>query len=162
MTLDVDAPAPLALDPAQDAAEYDDADPGGSEYRREELETFLEDGAWEQASFEKWADDTDLSETAFDVVVDLDLIAEFDFFWDAFATRVGYHAPGLPENWREREIHPDPTPGTRSQRASTPPWRNSAASWARSSRTSTWTGRASTTAPTTSCSSSGPGFGPAR
>jgi len=114
MTLDVDAPAPPALDPAQDAAEYDDADPGGSEYRREELETFLEDGAWEQA-FEKWADDTDLSETAFDVVVDLDLIAEFDFFWDAFATRVGYHAPGLPENWREREIHPDPTPGTRSQ-----------------------------------------------
>jgi hypothetical protein len=106
MTLDVDAPAPPALDPAQDAAEYDDADPGGSEYRREELETFLEDGAWEQA-FEKWADDTDLSETAFDVVVDLDLIAEFDFFWDAFATRVGYHAPGLPENWREREIHPD-------------------------------------------------------
>ena len=106
MTLDVDAPAPPALDPAQDAAEYDDADPGGSEYRREELETFLEDGAWEKA-FEKWADDTDLSETAFDVVVDLDLIAEFDFFWDAFATRVGYHAPGLPENWREREIHPD-------------------------------------------------------
>ncbi|SFS06497.1 hypothetical protein SAMN05216559_3047 [Halomicrobium zhouii] len=106
MTLDVDAPEPPALDPAQDAADYDDADPGGSEYRREELESFLEDGAWEQA-FEKWADDTDLSETAFDVVVDLELIGEFDFFWDAFATRVGYHAPGLPENWREREIHPD-------------------------------------------------------
>jgi len=106
MPLDVDVPEPPELDPARDAADYDDADPGGSEYRREELATFLEDGAWERA-FEQWAHDTDLSETAFQVVLDLDLIAEFDFFWDAFAERVGYHAPGLPENWRERDIHPD-------------------------------------------------------
>ena len=39
------------------------------------------------------------------VIEDLELIAEFDFFWDDFADRVGYHAPGLPEDWREREIH---------------------------------------------------------
>ena len=27
--------------------------------------------------------------------------------WDDFADRVGYHAPGIPENWRERNLHPD-------------------------------------------------------
>ena len=37
----------------------------------------------------------------------MNLVREFDFFWDDFASRVGYHAPGLPEDWREREIHPD-------------------------------------------------------
>jgi len=27
--------------------------------------------------------------------------------WDDFADRVGYHAPGLPEDWKERKLHPD-------------------------------------------------------
>lgn len=106
MTLDVDAPHPPELNPARDVDDYDDADPGGGEYRREELEEYLEDGAWERA-FDEWAEHTDLTEEAFDVVLDLEMIREFDFFWDSFATRVGYHAPGLPENWREREIHPN-------------------------------------------------------
>jgi hypothetical protein len=106
MSLDVDPPEPPELNPAQDVADYDDADPGGAEYRREELQEFLEDGAWEEA-FDQWAALTDLDETAFGVVRDLGMVQEFDFFWDSFATRVGYHAPGLPENWRERDIHPN-------------------------------------------------------
>ena len=106
MTLDVDAPAPPELDVTRDVDDYDDADPGGGEYRREELDEFLHDGAWERA-FDEWAEHTDLTETEFAIVEDLDLVREFDFFWDEFATRVGYHAPGLPEDWREREIHPD-------------------------------------------------------
>lgn len=105
MTLDVAPPDPPELDPSGDVDDYDDADPGGSEYRREELETYLHEGAWEEA-FDRWASDTDLTERAFDVVRDLEMVTEFDFFWDSFATRVGYHAPGLPEDWRERDIHP--------------------------------------------------------
>ena len=27
--------------------------------------------------------------------------------WDDFADRVGYHAPGIPEDWKVRDIHPD-------------------------------------------------------
>lgn len=106
MTLDVDAPDPPELDVASDVSDYDDADPGGSEYRREELEEYLKDGAWERAFYE-WVNQTDIDEAAFDVILDLGMLKEFDFFWDSFATRVGYHAPGLPENWREREVHPE-------------------------------------------------------
>ena len=106
MSLDVDVPEPPELESALDADAYDDVDVQGEDYRREELETFLHEGAWEEA-FSQWAADTALGEAEFAIVEDLDLIQEFDFFWDDFADRVGYHAPGLPENWRERNIHPD-------------------------------------------------------
>ncbi|PSP27343.1 hypothetical protein BRC65_06505 [Halobacteriales archaeon QH_2_65_14] len=106
MTLDVDTPDPPELSSAVDADEYDDVDVQGQDYRREELQEFLRDGAWEEA-FSRWATETDLDEEAFAIVQDLGLVQEFDFFWDSFADRVGYHGPGLPENWREREIHPD-------------------------------------------------------
>src|SRR6056297_1748474 len=106
MGLDASAPAPPELQPNLDADEYDDVDVQGDEYRREELQTFLEGGAWTQA-FSEWAEDANMDEDAFAIARDLELFAEFDFFWDDFADRVGYHAPGLPEDWREREIHPD-------------------------------------------------------
>jgi hypothetical protein len=105
MSLDVATPDPPALSPAAGADEYDDVSVEGDDYRREELATALEDGAWEQA-FEEWAADTGLDATAWGIVRDLELVGEFDFFWDSFAGRVGYHAPGLPENWRERDLHP--------------------------------------------------------
>ena len=35
------------------------------------------------------------------------MFAAFDFFWDSFADRVGYHAPGIPEDWKERGLHPE-------------------------------------------------------
>ncbi len=106
MTLTVETPAPPTLDTGVDADEYDDADVGGDEYRREELEAFLETGAWDEA-FEQWARETEMTETEFAIVRDLELISRYDFFWDDFADRVGYHAPGLPEDWKERDIHPD-------------------------------------------------------
>jgi hypothetical protein len=105
--LDVPTPDPPTLDRV-DPNEYDDAEVGGSDYHREDLERFLRDGAWEEA-FSLWADDADLSAAEWAIVTDLDLVARFDFFWDSFADRVGYHAPGLPEDWKEREIHPDLT-----------------------------------------------------
>jgi hypothetical protein len=109
MTLDVDPPDPPTLTQAVDPSAYEDAtvsSTGDVDYRREELEAFLAEGAWVEA-FETWAADADMEERAFDIATDLELFAEFDFFWDDFADRVGYHAPGIPEDWKEREYHPD-------------------------------------------------------
>ncbi len=106
MALEVPTPDPPRLRAGMDADEYDDVDVAGEEYRRDELQGFLEDGAWERA-FGDWAGRTDVDEAAWAIVEDLELVAEFDFFWDDFADRVGYHAPGIPEDWRERELHPD-------------------------------------------------------
>jgi hypothetical protein len=106
MGLDVDPPEPPDLSPAMAVDDYDDVDVQGEEYRREELQTFLAEGAWE-AAFDRWTARTDLDEAEWGIVRDLSLTREFDFFWDDFADRVGYHAPGLPEDWRERDVHPD-------------------------------------------------------
>ncbi|SEA12089.1 hypothetical protein SAMN04488065_1946 [Haloplanus vescus] len=106
MTLDVEVPPPPELNQV-DPNEYEDAEVvGETDYRRDELEAFLRDGAWETA-FTDWADETDLDEREFDIVTDLEMLRQFDFFWDAFAERVGYHAPGIPEDWKERDYHPD-------------------------------------------------------
>ncbi|AHF99352.1 hypothetical protein HALLA_11245 [Halostagnicola larsenii XH-48] len=110
MGLEVDPPNPPELS-FVDPNEYEDATIGGGDgteidYRREELQGFLEDGAWEEA-FEEWLEQTDLEEREFEIARDLDLFVEFDFFWDDFADRVGYHAPGIPEDWQAREYHPE-------------------------------------------------------
>lgn len=105
MGLDVETPAPPELD-RDTSAEDEDAGMGEGDYRRDELNGFLRDGAWKEA-FARWADDTDLDESEYAVVEELGMIAQFDFFWDEFAERVGYHAPGIPEDWQEREYHPE-------------------------------------------------------
>ena len=106
MGLDVAIPEPPTLSAAPDPGEYDDVEVvAPSDYRREELAEFLAEGAWEEA-FATWAERAHMSDEEFGIVEELALIGEFDFFWDSFADRVGYHAPGLPEDWREREIHP--------------------------------------------------------
>jgi hypothetical protein len=99
MTLDVEAPAPPSLEPAATT-------PDGVDYRRPELEEFLEGGAWAEA-FERWAAETDLAESEWRIVRELGLVEGFDFFWDDIAGRVGYNTPGVPEDWRERELHPE-------------------------------------------------------
>jgi hypothetical protein len=106
MSLDVEEPAPPSLSTNVDVSEYEDADVHGDDYRRDELEAFLEDGAWVDA-FAEWAAHTDLDEEEYAVARDLDMFEEFDFFWDSFADRVGYHAPGIPEDWKARDYHPE-------------------------------------------------------
>ena len=107
MGLDVETPEQPSLRDERDVQEYDDVDvTAEGDYRRDELEAFLRDGAWEEA-FGQWGDHAEMDEIEFDIARDLDLFAEFDFFWDDFAGRVGYHAPGLPEDWKERDLHPD-------------------------------------------------------
>jgi len=104
MSLDVETPPPPELE-AIDPNEYEDAEVGGDDYHRDDLERFLREGAWETA-FAAWAAEAAVDEAEWEIVRDLELLSRFDFFWDAFAERVGYHAPGLPEDWKEREIHP--------------------------------------------------------
>ncbi|PSP75196.1 hypothetical protein BRC86_04100 [Halobacteriales archaeon QS_3_64_16] len=106
MGLDVEPPAPPELNIGQSTEEYEDASVSSDEYRREQLQEFLDEGAWEEA-FEQWAASAAMSEFEWRVARELDLVSRFDFFWDDFADRVGYHAPGIPEDWREREIHPE-------------------------------------------------------
>ena len=105
MSFQPDVPPAPELN-AVDPSEYEDAEVGGTNYHREELATFLREGAWEEA-FTDWAADTSLSASQWQVVQDLELIDRYDFFWDDFADRVGYHAPGLPEDWQERNLHPE-------------------------------------------------------
>jgi len=106
MSLDVEVPEPPELE-GMDPNEYEDAEiVGDTDYRRDDLEAYLRDGAWEHA-FEEWAADADIDEAEFAIITDLGLLRQFDFFWDSFAERVGYHAPGIPEDWKEREYHPD-------------------------------------------------------
>ncbi len=105
MSLTVDPPRPPELSDV-DPNEYDDAEVvGQTDYRRDELNELLTDGAWREA-FEHWRVDAKMTDEEWTIVEDLELISRFDFFWDDFAGRVGYHAPGLPEDWRERDLHP--------------------------------------------------------
>lgn len=106
MALEVSVPEPPTLQDSLDPDAYDDVEVvADADYRREELEAFLREGAWEVA-FSQWAETTEMRAAEFAIIEDLGLIEEFDFFWDDFADRVGYHAPGLPEDWQERDIHP--------------------------------------------------------
>jgi len=108
MGLDVATPEPPELRSEVDVERYDDVQVGSDDddYRRDELAAFLREGAWAEA-FEQWATRTDVTEAEFAIVLELGLVGRFDFFWDDFADRVGYHAPGIPEDWRERNYHDD-------------------------------------------------------
>ena len=106
MGLDVAPPAPPELGPA-DVSEYEDVDVvSDTDYRREELQEFLLAGAWESA-FEAWSAEATVTTEEFEIAQELSLFSEFDFFWDDFAGRVGYHAPGIPEDWKEQTYHPE-------------------------------------------------------
>jgi len=106
MALDIklpDPPEPTDIDPN----EYDDAEiVGDTDYYRDEIRDLLAAGAWADA-FEEWAKTTDVTAGDWAIVEDLSMLEAFDFFWDDFADRVGYHAPGIPEDWKERDLHPE-------------------------------------------------------
>ncbi|MFW6448294.1 MAG: hypothetical protein ACOC0X_02005 [Halobacteriota archaeon] len=94
MTLDVEPPPPPSLEPG----------PSDETYRRAAIRRHLADGAWAEA-FDRWAETTGLDEGTYAIARELELFDRFDFFWDDFAGRVGYHAPGIPEDWREADTH---------------------------------------------------------
>lgn len=104
MSLDVEIPDPPTLDGPQPRGDYESlgvADPDlQDDYRCEEIEAILEDGAWEEA-FGEWADTTTLSDEEFRPVVALGLIDQFDFYWDPATDDVGYVAPAIPVDERD-------------------------------------------------------------
>ncbi|MDY7081520.1 MAG: hypothetical protein SXQ77_03725 [Halobacteria archaeon] len=98
MTLNVELPEPPSLSGSQSRGDYDAIDMTdeeiGDDYRREEIEVILEDGAWQDA-FEDWQEETYMSEEEFEKVVELGLIDEFDIYWKPATDQTGYRAPSL-------------------------------------------------------------------
>lgn len=101
MSLDVSVPDPPSLSGPQPGGEYEaigtDAEAGEDDYRREEIERVLADGAWHDA-FEEWTTHTDLTVADFETVLEAGLIDRFDFYWDPASDEVGYRSPTLPED----------------------------------------------------------------
>lgn len=109
MALDVEVPDPPSLRGPQSRGEYESIDMTDQEptddYRREELEDALREGAWRDA-FAEWAAHTLLTDAEFATVVELGLIERFDFYWVPATDDAGYRAPTL--NEEEREAFGDP------------------------------------------------------
>ncbi|MCU4973020.1 hypothetical protein OB955_09725 [Halobacteria archaeon AArc-m2/3/4] len=101
MTLDVEIPEPPTIRAPQDPGDYDAVDEPedwtGDTAPREALAEFLREGAWADA-FDEWREQTYMGEEEFQLVLDLGLIDEFDFYWNPSAADVGYRAPTLPES----------------------------------------------------------------
>ena len=104
MALNVPIPDSPSLHGPQPRGEYEAIDNPvknpEDDYRREEIETILASGAWNDA-FEEWAAQTELTTATFELVVEYDLIDEFDFYWDATTDEVGYQSPRLPQAARD-------------------------------------------------------------
>ncbi|WP_336361196.1 hypothetical protein [Haladaptatus sp. ZSTT2] len=105
MALDVLIPDPPSLSGPQSRGAYEAIDNPvenpEDDYRREELATILASGAWEDA-FDEWAAHTGMSEDNFAVVVEYNLVDDFDFYWDAETDEVGYRSPTLPQTARDQ------------------------------------------------------------
>jgi len=104
MALDVQPPDPPSLTGPQSRDKYDTIDAGadevGDDYRREELEPILADGAWADG-FEEWAASTDLVDSEFDLLVRHGLFDQLDFYWDPASDEVGYHVRSPDDDARE-------------------------------------------------------------
>jgi hypothetical protein len=103
MALDVETPDPPDLTMRGTPSDYHPGEDGrgSGDFRREELEAMLKDGAWSEA-FEEWGEYTDLDDEEVRAVADLGLFREFDFYWDPDDETLRYDGPLLPDDWRER------------------------------------------------------------
>ncbi|HKJ58269.1 MAG TPA: hypothetical protein VKA37_03495 [Halobacteriales archaeon] len=100
MALDVESPEPpdltnRGLPTAIEAAEGVEGD-----LRREELERFLRDGAWNEA-FQEWAEYTDVTAEEYRTVEGRGLVQRLDVFWDPADGRLRSEVPDLPAEWDE-------------------------------------------------------------
>lgn len=104
MTLDVAIPDPpdLSNRGAPEEFEWTEDTGGAEDFRREELEALLKDGAWAEG-FNEWGEYTSMDEQQVRAVEDLGLFEEFDFYWDPTQDRLRADPPELPEDWAERE-----------------------------------------------------------
>ena len=99
MALDVETPdAPDVTNrgfPAGVDFEAVEMSGGEADFRREEVEEVLRDGAWEEA-FREWAEYTDLSEAEYRTVHRRGLLRELDFYWAPLAESLRFDVPDVP------------------------------------------------------------------
>lgn len=96
MALDVQTPDPPELTDAE-SSNSGPAD-RGEDYHRDDIESALTDGAWVEG-FERWAVETELAESEFDLLVRHGLFDQFDFY--VGPDGVDYHVPTLSDDARE-------------------------------------------------------------
>lgn len=103
MALDVDVPEPPDLTMRGTPSDYRATEESGQsrDFRREETETMLKDGAWREG-FEEWAEYTDLDADAIRAIDELGLFKAFDFYWHPDRESLEYDAPEVPDDWEER------------------------------------------------------------
>lgn len=90
-----DVPDPPPLHGPQQPGDYEAVEEIGEpqdDQRREELETFLQEGAWADG-FDEWAAHTALDEAEFEAARDAGLIGALDFYWEPSTGDVGYRSP---------------------------------------------------------------------
>ncbi|MFB6284030.1 MAG: hypothetical protein ABEK59_08895 [Halobacteria archaeon] len=84
-----------SIDEARESTEGPDLDD-------ETVRDYLRDGVWER-SIQEWRDESNLDGDDTELVEELGLIEEFEFFWDADFDRVGYEAPSIPKDWKSED-----------------------------------------------------------
>jgi len=97
MTLAADPPRPPDL--TTTVPPVDETTRPESEHR-EEIETMFANGAWARA-FGEWTEHTDLTAEDWAIVLDLGLVDEFDFWWNADDGRIEYDPPTIPDDWED-------------------------------------------------------------
>ncbi|MFC7070789.1 hypothetical protein [Halobaculum lipolyticum] len=105
MALDVTVPDPPSLRGPQSRGAYESLGTEEPEptddYRRDVVRVALREGAWRDA-FAEWTDHTYLAAAEFETAVGLGLFEAFDFYWDPAGEDVGYRAPTVPDDERDR------------------------------------------------------------
>lgn len=104
MALEVEVPEPpdLSNRGMPRGFEWQEETLGSEDFYREDLEDLLQEGAWKEG-FNEWTEYTELDEAQFQLIDDLGLFQDFDFYWDPTQDRLRVNAPSIPEDWRERE-----------------------------------------------------------
>jgi len=103
MVLDMQPPDPPTLTGPNSRDRYEAIaidEEVSDDYRREELEAILADGAWADA-FEEWAASTDFAESEVELLERHGLFEQLDFYWHPGEDEVGYRVPDLSDDARE-------------------------------------------------------------
>ena len=104
MALDIEVPEPPDLSNRGMPREFElqDETLGSEDFYREDLEDFLQEGAWKEG-FNEWTEYTNLDEEQVRIVSDLGLFQAFDFYWDPTEDRLRTDPPTIPDDWRKRD-----------------------------------------------------------
>jgi hypothetical protein len=102
MTPDLPTPDPPTLTETEPPAESGTSADGDAseEYRRDELETLLEDGAWAEG-FETWTAETSLTASEVALLRRHDVFDQLDFYWNPADEGVAYRVPQFSDDLRE-------------------------------------------------------------